>query len=138
MTEVSFSSSNDCGKVPYPRNSSVQKATQKCYKQTPKLKQDKSETSGVHAIILLEKLKNNNQISSLNWCFFTLQKKEKKRSMVSTIFLQLSKLKFSSSKYMLDQLECMMACRIISWSIIACHVFTLTKFQIHYTARSKV
>lgn len=39
---------------------------------------------------------------------------------------------------MLDQLECMMACRIISWSIIACHVFTLTKSQIHYTARSKV
>lgn len=58
--------------------------------------------------------------------------------MVSTIFLQLSKLKLSSSKYMLDQLECMMACRIISWSIIACHVFTLTKSQIHYTARSKV
>lgn len=79
MTEVSFSSSNDCGKVPHPRNSSVQKATQKCYKQTPKLKQDKSETSGVHAIILLEKLKNNNQISSLNWCFFTLKKEKKKK-----------------------------------------------------------
>lgn len=56
-TEVSFSSSNE-----HPRNSSVQNATQKCYKQTPKLKQDKSETSGVHTIILPEKLKNNNQI----------------------------------------------------------------------------
>lgn len=58
--------------------------------------------------------------------------------MVSTIFLQLSNLKLSSSKYMLDQLECMMAFRIISWSIIACHVFTLTKSQIHYTACSQV
>lgn len=61
-------------------------------------------------------------------------KKKKKKKHGINHFSTIIKNQAQQLKYMLDQLECMMPCRMISWSIIACHVFTLTKSQIHYTA----